>query len=271
MMLPKISVVTITRNDLVNLQKTVESVTSQDYPNLEFIVIDGYSSDGTQDFLHASSTKYTTWISEPDQGIYDAMNKGTQNSSGEWVVFMNAGDTFASKSTITKVFSSVASEKFDLLGGRCAFVNSQGNTTTEFPNRPIDELWKGMPISHQTLFSRRRLLLERPFSLDLKVAADFQFLYNSVKAGAKLHILDLFIAKTDQDGVSRTNRALSLKERKNIVTKQDKRIRVSIFYTGLRVKTYLRTLAIRYLPSSVSNSIVRIAGREKTLKEITRT
>jgi len=266
MRFPKVSVVTITRNDLLNLAKTIDSVTSQDYPNLEYIIVDGDSTDGTFEFLESKQAHFDKWISEPDRGIYDAMNKGTYLSTGDWIIFMNSGDRFYSSTTIFEVFNSKEVHGFDLIGGRCAFTNTDGDTTTEFPMRPVEEIWKGMPVSHQAIFSKRSLLLERPFSLEFKIASDFQFLYSTIYAGASFKILDLFIATTDQEGLSRSNRMLSIKERKHIVTSSDTRITVYLFFIGLQAKTLLRALATRILPSHISGYLISKLGREKAFK-----
>ena len=102
----KVTVVTVARNACDALRKTMASVMSQTYADLEYIIVDGASSDGTLELLeHAKGIR---WISEPDKGIYDAMNKGVAMSTGQWIIFMNAGDTFASDDALEKVFSNQA-------------------------------------------------------------------------------------------------------------------------------------------------------------------
>ena len=100
---PIITIVTVCLNNKDMLKKTVCSVKAQDYPHIDYLVIDGASTDGTRDFL--SNERILRWISEPDSGIYNAMNKGIRMAKGDWVIFMNAGDTFVTSDTISKIFS----------------------------------------------------------------------------------------------------------------------------------------------------------------------
>src|SRR5688572_22673033 len=91
---PLVSVVTVTFNAARTLQATIDSVVKQDYPRLEHIVVDGGSTDGTVDIIRANALRLASWSSEPDGGIYDAMNKGAAKATGDWVIFLNADDAF---------------------------------------------------------------------------------------------------------------------------------------------------------------------------------
>lgn len=93
---PKVSVVTICYNSVQFIEKTIQSVLSQTYPNIEYIVIDGGSTDGTKEIIEKYSSRISYWCSEKDRGIYDAMNKGIRKATGEWINFMNSGDCFVS-------------------------------------------------------------------------------------------------------------------------------------------------------------------------------
>ena len=95
-----ISVITVVRNDVEHISKTIESVLYQSYPAIEYIVIDGASTDGTNDVIERYSDRLRTWISEPDKGVYDAMNKGIALSMGDFVYFLNSGDTLLSPTTL---------------------------------------------------------------------------------------------------------------------------------------------------------------------------
>ena len=104
--LPKVSIVTVTFNAGPLLEKTLGNLQMQDYPNKEIVVVDGKSTDDTIITIkrYAHSGTITTWVSEPDRGIYDAMNKGVGMATGEWVIFMNAGDVFAADDVLRRVF-----------------------------------------------------------------------------------------------------------------------------------------------------------------------
>lgn len=100
----KISIITICFNAATDLENTIASVRSQKYKDYEYIVVDGGSKDATLAVINDNSDKITKWVSEPDKGIYDAMNKGIKMASGEWVIMMNAGDVFADSQVLQNVF-----------------------------------------------------------------------------------------------------------------------------------------------------------------------
>ena len=100
----KISVITVCYNDRERIEKTILSVLSQSYGNLEYIVIDGGSTDGTVDIIKKYANRIAYFVSESDEGIYDAMNKGLRKAVGEWVCFLNAGDLFVSESVLNTIF-----------------------------------------------------------------------------------------------------------------------------------------------------------------------
>ena len=100
-----ISIVTVSYNAVLTIEQTILSVINQTYPNVEYIIIDGGSTDGTVDIIKKYEDKIAYWVSEPDKGIYDAMNKGVVVATGEWINFMNAGDIFTDGDVIDKLFS----------------------------------------------------------------------------------------------------------------------------------------------------------------------
>ena len=123
-----ISVVTVCYNAVNDIEKTIMSVLGQTYKNIEYIIIDGGSIDGTIDIINKYKEHISLFVSEPDKGIYDAMNKGLMKANGQWINFMNAGDTFASNSVISNIFGCNESDliKYDVIYGDCIVCISLG-------------------------------------------------------------------------------------------------------------------------------------------------
>ena len=105
--LPIVSVITVVRNDKEHIEATINSLFAQDYPNIEYIVIDGASTDGTYEILNRYRDRIDILISEPDNGIYDAMNKGVMLAKGDYVGFLNSGDEYANSKVISTIFAKL--------------------------------------------------------------------------------------------------------------------------------------------------------------------
>lgn len=165
-----ISVVTVVYNAKVYIEATINSVLNQTYPNIEYIIIDGGSTDGTVDIIKKYESSISYWISEPDKGVYDAMNKGIERASGKWINFMNAGDMFYSPQAVDNIFSigEDFSEYAIVYGDaefrlrKIAYIALAGETS-------IDRF---MPFSHQASFVRSDLAKLHKFDLKYKIAAD---------------------------------------------------------------------------------------------------
>lgn len=155
MTMPLVSIITVVRNDREGFLKTLESVIAQDYPAIEYIVVDGASTDGTREAILEQAAWLTKWVSEPDQGLYDAMNKGLRMASGEWVQFLNAGDWFTGPGVVSLAMKhgshdidAVFGDAFHVLEGRHLFV----------PAGSPNNLRIGPFCSHQSLFMRPEVL-----------------------------------------------------------------------------------------------------------------
>ncbi|PRM98273.1 hypothetical protein CJ670_04080 [Arcobacter cryaerophilus gv. crypticus] len=170
---PKVTVVTVTYNAEKYLEQTIKSVIEQDYPNIEYIIIDGASTDGTIDIIKQYEEHIDYWISEPDRGIYDAMNKGIDVATAEWINFMNAGDSFASNNILKDIFNKKTFEKdFDVLYGGVKIVDENYNYKEYISAKPMSEIWKGSYCNHQSLFVKTSIMKKNKFNLDYKLAAE---------------------------------------------------------------------------------------------------
>ncbi len=171
---PVVSVVTVVFNGIHRIEATMQSVIAQQYPALEYIVIDGGSTDGTPDVIRRYAPRLHYWASAPDCGIYDAMNTGVQHATGEWIGFMNAGDSYVSPTVLHEVFHSVPAGT-DIIYGD--YEARYDRFSTDVRASTPDAFWKGMPFCHQSMFVKTALLREYPFNLRWKIAADYDFAY----------------------------------------------------------------------------------------------
>jgi len=180
--LPKISVITVCYNSHDSIENTILSIINQDYPNLEYIIVDGLSNDGTIDIIKKYSDKISKFISDRDQGIYDAMNKGIDLATGDWINFMNSGDSFVNNLILSKVFVQ-SSNLYDVVFGDC-ILNDKGelnyfHTTPFYLNKKN----LGINICHQSIFVKTELIKTNKFNLLYKICADYEMIYKLHKQG----------------------------------------------------------------------------------------
>jgi len=161
----KISIITVVYNGIDLLPGTMQSVFAQSYQNIEYLIIDGNSTDGTQELIKQNESKITKWISEPDQGLYDAMNKGIKLATGDFLWFMNAGDRIFAADTVEKMVANYTPET-DVLYGEVILVNEKRKhlgtrsevTTQKLPkNLNWKSLKYGMCVCHQAFLPKREI------------------------------------------------------------------------------------------------------------------
>ena len=182
--LPKVSIITITYNAAEYLPETIASIAALTYPNLEYIIIDGGSTDSTIQIINKNTSFISKYISEPDQGLYDAMNKGIKLSSGDYLWFINAGDSPTSNNILDKIFHD--QPYLDYYYGGTNLIDNKGNKLKTL-NAPNNLSWKqmsfGMKISHQSFIASRQVAplydLSHPYIADQKWIIDI--LRNSKK------------------------------------------------------------------------------------------
>jgi len=166
----KVTIVTVTYNTEDLLEETILSVINQSYQNIEYIIIDGASTDRTIDIIKKYEKRIDYWISEPDEGIYFAMNKAIEKASGTWINFMNAGDTFADMNTVEYVMNSVEDDT-DLVYGE-HFNDKKEHCSIEHRQNIL----RSMPCCHQSLYVKTQLMKDNPFNTFYKISADYEFI-----------------------------------------------------------------------------------------------
>ena len=153
---PLITVVTVVFNDVQHIEDTILSVVNQTYPNIEYIIIDGGSTDGTVDIIKKYEERIAYWVSEPDKGIYDAMNKGIQKATGEWINFMNAGDEFVDANVLDKLFFAKTVANVDVIYGNTVRVSRDEKWMTKAD--PIEFMKWNMPFCHQSSITKTSIM-----------------------------------------------------------------------------------------------------------------
>jgi len=197
-----ISVVTVVLDDADGLLRTANSLQEQ-YIKAEWIVIDGGSSDRTLEVLEALGSR-VIWTSERDEGIYDAMNKGVRRASGDYVVFMNAGDVFFDKGTLQRVVEKLGAARspVDMLCGGAILAFPRGREIYRPPKDIDNYIWHGLPSIHQATFYRSFLLKEVPYDLRYVICGDYYLAAVLYLKGANMAYLDVPLAKFSIGGAS---------------------------------------------------------------------
>ena len=195
---PKISVVTVCYNAVETIEKTILSVINQTYQNIEYIIIDGGSKDGTVDVINKYCDKIAYFVSEPDKGIYDAMNKGIKAATGDWINFMNAGDGFHNDYVVNE-FLQQADTKYDIIYG--SIIKVLPDIHYRYDPYPIEMMEKCMPLPHQGTFIKVSFHKNHLFDTSFKSSGDYHFFYNAYyHYGAKFQQIDLVVADFDESG-----------------------------------------------------------------------
>ena len=209
----KLSVITINYNNRDGLRKTIESVVNQTYKDFEYIVIDGGSTDGSVDVIKEYADKIDYWVSEPDKGIFNAMNKGVKVAKGEYLIFMNSGDMFFNAEIIDNVFSLNIKE--DIVCGDMAL--SIGDVKY-VPKELTMEFFYKSSLSHQASFIKRDVQLCFPYDETKKIVSDWRFYIESIVLNnASYRKIDLIVSLFDFGGVSNTQREVEMLERQSVL------------------------------------------------------
>lgn len=204
---PIFSIITVVYNDVSSLALTKSSISLQAFSDFEWIVIDGGSSDSTVEFLKKCGQVGLQWISEKDEGIYDAMNKGINKSRGEYLVFLNSGDTFPSSDTLFSVYKALLSAtKPDVLFGGAEYVFPDGKSLFRPPKVLSKCIWHGLPANHQATYYSRNILNGLLYDPKYKICGDYYLTAKLYKKGIEAAYLETSLVKFGVGGASYVNR-----------------------------------------------------------------
>ena len=251
-MKPKVSIITVCYNAVDLIEDTLKSVLNQTYSDIEYIVIDGGSKDGTIDVIEKYESRIARFISEPDKGIYDAMNKGIALSTGEWINFMNAGDVFVNDTVVKDVFSHTIQKNAGLIYGN-VLVKYAGN---EGVVKLLDNLKEGQiqfSLNHQSTFTKGDFLREVGYDISYKLAADANSFNEIYKKGLEFQYVPVTISCYEAaNGVSSRQMFLLHREFSRIrgIGKSD-----LIWWRGL-AKAVIMTMMMSLLSEALFNKLM---------------
>ena len=230
--LPLLTIATVTYNAGATLQRTLDSVAAQDYDRIEHLIIDGLSTDNTlslvQRYVEQNKNRHQIRLtSEPDDGLYDAMNKALSLAMGEYIVFLNAGDKLHTEDTISKIVSCAKLKKGNsrnpaIIYGETDLVDNEGRFLRHRRlTIPANLTWKsflsGMRVCHQSFYVRTDIAKNESYNLDYRYSADYDWCIRIMKKAAKLRlpIINTHLILTDylNEGMTTKNHRKSLMER----------------------------------------------------------
>lgn len=215
----KLSIITINFNNRAGLQKTIDSVISQTFKDFEWIIIDGGSTDGSKELIEQYDKYITYWVSEPDKGIYNAMNKGIKVAKGEYLYFLNSGDYIASYNVLSRVFKY--NFQTDIINGNLIIISDSIRRDYGIHSDYIScfDLIKGN-LNHPSTFIKKRLFdLYGLYDESLKIVSDWKFfLYTIVIRGCSVKYVNEDIACFTMGGISNTSLELVKEERNKVLS-----------------------------------------------------
>lgn len=217
---PSLSIITVVYNNVRDIERTIRSVIGQTYPHIEYLVLDGGSTDGTAEVIKRYDAHIARWVSEPDKGIYDAMNKGLAMATGDYVLFMNSGDEIYAQDTVERVFASAPDA--DIYYGETELFDDKwesiGLRRHHIPERFTWRSFRfGMNVSHQAIYIRRAIAGR--FDTQYALSADIDWVIRAAKKANRSVNTRMLVAKYLVGGMSKKRHRQSLLERFRIFSK----------------------------------------------------
>ena len=215
----KLTIITVVFNDKTHIESTIKNVLAQTFKDYEYIIIDGGSTDGTLDIIKKYDKK-TTWISEPDSGLYDAMNKGIKLAAGEWLNFLNSGDTFYSNQILENIIKTKNIKKYDLIYGDSIIIKKNKKLYSKAIDINSNTIKRKMGLCHQSVFVRKSIA---PFyNLKYKLKAEYNWIIDIVfKIDAtRIKHITIPIVFYSVGGIGEKQLLLNLKEKILLIQKK---------------------------------------------------
>ena len=212
----KLSIITINRNNLDGLRNTLESVICQTFTDFEWIVIDGGSTDGSRELIEQNADHFSYWVSKPDKGIYNAINKGIAHAQGEYIQILNSGDTLFEDTTLEKLFLNNLDA--DINYGDALLHYPDGSTIDKhYPDTVTLHYFIHNVINHQATFFKRQVFDGHPYDEKYLIAGDWAYCMEAVCRGLRFQHIHQTIVNYDNNGISAQWSERQIKEREDIL------------------------------------------------------
>lgn len=244
---PVFSIITVSYNAADHIESTILSIAGQTYDKIEYIIIDGDSTDETVNIIKKHEQHISYWVSEPDNGLYDAMNKGLQKATGDYVWFMNAGDCIYDRNTVDGIVAllSESEKKPEIIYGETAIIDKKGMVIRQRRLKAPEKLtWKsfkmGMLVSHQSFIARRETA--PLFDTDYRYSADVDWCIKCLKQAMVISNTHLILSKYLDEGLTTANRKASLRERYDIMCKYYGKLPTMIRHIWFGIRFYTTKL-----------------------------
>lgn len=218
-----LSIITVNLNNLEGLRKTMQSIECQVFKDFEWVVVDGGSTDGSAELIKNSSDYISVWVSEPDNGIYHAMNKGIRMSHGEFLLFLNSGDCLMDKNVLDKAVPYLSGSDFVI--GNIAHTNKKDAGVLDENSMSAGNLLfilMNYSLPHPASFIRKSLFQQYGYYReDLRIASDWSFFLDAIVLGkATVKFLPLVVSLFDDRGISSKNLQKGMKERQKVMNEK---------------------------------------------------
>ena len=255
----KLSIITVNLNNKYGLQKTIDSVISQTYRDFEWIIIDGGSTDGSKELIDKYSNYISYWVSEPDKGIYNAMNKGIKQAHGEYLQFLNSGDIYFEDNTLKQVVKFLINE--DIVYGYAVIKNNNTKKRVNIRHEIIScyDLTRNT-INHQCAFIKKKLFdIFGLYDENYKIVSDWKFFFDVIaiqKCSTKHINLDIIIY--DTTGISQTNSIEMENERREILRLYLPEYAIDDYISRFQINEILRHKSTRFLLAALYRLTIKM-------------
>jgi glycosyltransferase involved in cell wall biosynthesis len=258
----KVSIIVVSLNTKFFFLKTIKSIIGQSYKNKEIIVVDGKSTDGTTEIITNMKKNFSRIILEKDKGIYDAMNKGSHLATGEWIMFLNSGDTFYNNQVLANIFKKSFGNKDIIYGDTLV---KQKNIKYLVPSSIFLKTTSIMPFCHQSAIVKTDIVKRNKFSLKYKYSSDFDFFLSCLAQNKKFYNINLIIATVLAQGLSDNNRQKVYSENINILTKYNYSFFIIAKLWSLKLYNLIKDCIKYILPEDFILLILKLKYRKKLI------